>query len=157
MVKAASTVSSIAGDHGFTVVGQEGPVGYPSIDYADPLDLDRVNDLSISMTNRQLSRILFIAADTAARMEREQSSGDPMAWLFSPRRLFSGVAAVTACKDRDNFIRAIVLHGLSLGFDADPDEIDLLLQDDEDAGELSPASKRPLAATLSTSGGLPVG
>lgn len=157
MMKAASTVSSITGDPGLAVAEEDRPVGYSSIDYADPLDLDRASDLLISMTNRQLSRILFIAADTAARIQREQSSGDPMAWLFSPRRLFGGLAAVSACKDRDNFIRAIVLHGLSLGFDADPDEIDLLLQDDEDAGELSPAFNRPLAATISTSGGIPVG
>lgn len=114
-------------------------------DYADPLDFDQPSDLPVSMTNRQLSRLLFIAADTAARFEREHCPVDPVAWLFSPRELFNCCTAVAACQNRSHFIRAIILHGLSIGLDADPDELDELLTEDGAVEMFSPA---PSAVTM---------
>jgi hypothetical protein len=84
------------------------------------------------MTHRQLARLLFIAAQTGGRFERDHSPTDPVAWLFSPRQLFDDNAAVDACQSHKHFVRAIILHGLSLGMDADPDELDGLLAADGD-------------------------
>lgn len=100
------------------------------IAYLDPLDEDSVADLQIALSHRQLGRLLFIAAETGARFQREEVSYDPMAWMFSPRDLFNGSPAVDACQQREPFVRAMILHGLSLGFDAEPDELDALLADE---------------------------
>ncbi|HZF93858.1 MAG TPA: hypothetical protein VEZ20_03195 [Allosphingosinicella sp.] len=43
--------------------------------------------------------------------------------------MFGGSTAFEACLEREHFMRALLLHGLSLGLDADPDEIDSLLDD----------------------------
>ena len=55
---------------------------------------------------------------------------DPAAWLFAPRRLFGGRAAVDACAAHGAFIRAMLLHGLGLGLDAAPEAMDALLAED---------------------------
>ena len=109
----------------------EQPLG-TIVPYSDPLDADQETDQSVTMTHRQLARLLFIAAETGGRFEREPCQMDPVAWLFSPRELFDGCTAVQACQCRSHFIRAIILHGLSIGLDADPDEVDSLLTDDGD-------------------------
>lgn len=132
MVKAASLVSTFE-DQDLAAARAKAHVDLLGFDYADPLDFDQPSDPPVRMTNRQLSRLLLIAADTAARFEREHCPVDPIAWLFSPRKLFNGCAAVAACQSRSHFIRAIVLHGLSIGLDADPDELDELLAEDGDA------------------------
>lgn len=104
-------------------------------DIEDPLGMDEAGDLVVTTTRRAISRIAFVAAETASRFERESIEHDPMAWLFAPRRLFDGQAAIDACLERTDFQRAILLHGLSIGLDTDPKEIDHLL-DDEDEDEL---------------------
>lgn len=101
-------------------------------DIEDPLGMDEAGDLVVTTTRRAISRIAFVAAETASRFERESIEHDPMAWLFAPRRLFDGQAAIDACLERTDFQRAILLHGLSIGLDADPEEIDDLLDDDDD-------------------------
>ncbi|WCP14067.1 hypothetical protein sphantq_02509 [Sphingobium sp. AntQ-1] len=101
-------------------------------DIEDPLGMDEAGDLVVTTTRRAISRIAFVAAETASRFERESIEHDPMAWLFAPRRIFEGQAAIDACLERNDFQRAILLHGLSLGLDADREEIDDLLDDDED-------------------------
>lgn len=105
---------------------------HPAIyDVEDPLAHDDEDDIVVTTTRRAISRVAFVAAETASRFEREAIEHDPMAWLFSPRRLFGGRAAIDACLDHDGFQKAIILHGLSLGLDADPEDIDELLDDDE--------------------------
>ena len=94
----------------------------------DPLDADHPDDQRRSITDRQLVRLLVIAAHTASRFEREHSEVDPVAWMLSSRRLFCGKAAIDACHELSAFTRAIVLHGLAIGLDADVQSIDDLLE-----------------------------
>ena len=105
--------------------------------HTDPLDPDLADDPLIVLSHRQIGRLIFIAAETGARFERESIPYDPVAWLFSSRRLFDGLAAVDACRQVTGFTRAIILHGLSLGLDADPDHIDSLLADDHPQDRLT--------------------
>lgn len=101
----------------------------PSL-YDDPLAQDDEHDLVVSTTRRGLCRLTLLAAEVGARFEREGAMHDPMAWLLAPRQLFGGAAAIDACVKRPDFLRAIILHGLSIGLDACPEAIDALLQDD---------------------------
>ncbi len=102
-----------------------------SLPYVDPLDDDHQSDAKMIISHRQLARLALIAAETGSRFERERSEADPLAWLYSPRELFDGLPAILACQERASFLRAVILHSLSIGLDADPHEIDRLLADDE--------------------------
>lgn len=97
----------------------------------DPLDPDEASDAPVLTTDRRLRRLAIIAADTGARFVREGLPHDPVAWLLAPRALFEGRPAIDACQEREPFLRATLLHGLSLGLDADAGDIDALLSDDE--------------------------
>ncbi|MBX9897048.1 MAG: hypothetical protein K2Y17_03985 [Qipengyuania sp.] len=98
--------------------------------YEDPLEPDEVHDVVVSTSRRGLTRLALVAAETGARFQREAVGHDPMAWLLSTRRLFNGDTALEACLEREPCLRAILLHGLSLGLDATPASIDALLADD---------------------------
>lgn len=98
----------------------------------DPLDADSPLDDVVITTSRALCRLALVATETGARFQREAEPHDPMAWLLAPRRMFAGSTALEACLEREHFMRALLLHGLSLGLDADPDEIDGLLDDPVD-------------------------
>ncbi|MCD2323057.1 hypothetical protein LQ953_03395 [Sphingomonas sp. IC-56] len=89
--------------------------------YDDPLDPDLPQDATVVTTRRALCRVATVAAEAGARFQREASGVDPMGWMLSPRRMFDGSPAIEACLDREHFVRAIILHGLSLGLDAEPD------------------------------------
>jgi hypothetical protein len=102
----------------------------PPIGYLDPLDEDAAADEPILTTRRGLIRLVLVAAETGARFHREGIGYDPVAWMLTPRNLFRGRAAVEACLERDECMRAILLHGLSIGMDADPEELDRLAADD---------------------------
>lgn len=104
----------------------------PAAWFEDPLDEDEGADRLVPTTRRGLIRLALVAAETGARFQRE-AVGDPMAWLLAPRRLFGGGSAIEACLDRRPLIRALLLHGLQLGLDADPREIDALVDDGPDA------------------------
>lgn len=95
----------------------------------DPLEPDSPDDDVVITSSRALCRLALVAAEAGARFQREAETHDPMAWLLAPRRLFGGSTAFEACLQREHFMRALLLHGLSLGLDADPDEIDGLLDD----------------------------
>ncbi len=104
--------------------------------YEDPLDEDMSSDRSVTATRRGLTRLALIAAETGARFQREGEGHDPMAWLLAPRRLFGGGTAIDAVLEREDFMRALLLHGLSIGLDADPAAIDRLACDGpEDDGD----------------------
>lgn len=102
-------------------------VDVPTPPYEDPLDEDTVLDLMVVTTRRGLCRLTLLAAEVGSRFERDQEPIDPMAWLLAPRDLFGGKAAIEACLERENFMRALLLHGLAIGMDADPTDIDFLL------------------------------
>jgi len=107
----------------------------PSISFFDdPLAPDLPNDRALVTTRRALCRVVTVAAEAGARFQREADSTDPVAWMLAPRRLFGGVAALDACLARDHFYRALVLHGLSLGVDAEPGSLDMAVPDDDEPG-----------------------
>ena len=102
----------------------------------DPLDFDDADDEVVVTTKRGLVRLALVAADTAARFEREAIGHDPVAWMIAPRALFDGRTAIDACLAREDCLRAVLLHGLALGLDADPMTLDALMDDeDHDEGE----------------------
>lgn len=101
----------------------------PTFAYLDPLDADEPDDVVLTATRRGLTRLALVAAETGARFQREEVAHDPMAWMLAPRRLFDGAPAIEACLERDPCLRAVLLHGLSLGLDAEPAQIDALLCD----------------------------
>lgn len=103
--------------------------------YHEPLDEDRQNDPVIEITHRQLLRLIFMAAETGVRFRRDNLSHDPVNWLLTPTKLFDGEAPVDACKRHDAFLHGIIVHGLSLGLDTDPNDIaELLASDEEEVG-----------------------
>lgn len=106
----------------------------------DPLEPDDRADRPVLTTERRLRRLAIVAADTGARFARERIGHDPMAWLLAPRALFDGRNALDACQSRSGFMRAVLLHGLSLGLDADPDEVDGM----RDEGDGQPCSTPPV-------------
>lgn len=116
--------------------------------HLDPLDDDGSGDVPILLTNRQLLRLMFVAAHTGSRFQREESDTDPMAWCCTARRLFNGKAAIQACAELTAFRRAIIFHGLELGVDAPASYIDRLLEEmapNSAASEASSLSDRPIA------------
>ena len=96
-------------------------------DYDDPLDVDTASDDVILTTRRGLVRLALVASETGARFAREGVSIDPVAWMLAPRHLFDGRAAIEACLHREECLRAILLHGLSIGLDAYPEDLDELV------------------------------
>jgi hypothetical protein len=108
----------------------------------DPLEADDRGDAPVLTTERRLRRLAIVAADTGARFARERIDHDPMAWLLAPRALFGGQRPLDACQDRTGFLRAALLHGLCLGLDADPREVDALV-DEDDVGASSPVVRGP--------------
>ena len=100
----------------------------------DPLDFDREDDEVVVTTKRGLIRLALVAADTASRFEREGIDHDPVAWMLAPRVLFEGRSAIDACLGRHECLRAVLLHGLSIGLDAELEEIGDLMDDDDAVG-----------------------
>lgn len=111
--------------------------------YVDPLDDDRADDAVVVTTRRAISRVALVAAEAAGRFQREGVPHDAMTWMLAPLALFSGSNALEACLQRDACLRGILIHGLSLGLDADPTTIDALTDDDDydDEGEVSAPSR----------------
>lgn len=66
------------------------------------------------------ARLAHVAAEVGARFLRERIEIEPIEWLATPRRLFDGRSALTACSTSEGFRRAAALHGLGFGLDADP-------------------------------------
>lgn len=108
--------------------------------YLDPLGDDRPDDDVVVTTRRAICRVALVAAETAGRFQREAMPHDPMTWMLAPLALFSGANALEACLDRNACLRGILIHGLSLGLDADPLTIDALATEDDE--ELSAAGRR---------------
>ena len=101
--------------------------------YEDPLDSDTTTDATVATTRRGLTRLALVAVETGARFQREGVDHDPMSWMLAPRELFDGATAIDACLQRDACLRAILVHGLSLGLDADPELVDALVGDGGDS------------------------
>lgn len=107
------------------------PQAVPVVSYPDPLDHDLPSDEIVVTTRRGLVRVALVATEVASRFQREGVQHDAMAWMLAPRALFDGAAAIDACTGRDACLRGTLLHGLSMGLDADSVEIDALVDDDD--------------------------
>jgi len=106
--------------------------------YEDPLQEDDVDDVAVSVTRRGLARIALVASEVGASFDRCDTALDPMEWMSAPRRLFGGAAAMDACLDLGDCLRAILLHQLDAGPDADSATIEALLEDEDDDGRVMP-------------------
>ena len=104
----------------------------PAVGFVDPLDADMPDDEPVVTTRRAISRVALVATEAAGRFQREELRHDPMTWMLAPRALFGGSSAIDACLDRDACLRGVLLHGLSLGLDADPAAIDALADEGDD-------------------------
>ncbi len=100
--------------------------------YVDPLDDDAPSDGVVVTTHRAISRVALVATEAGSRFQREGIAHDPMTWMMAPRLLFGGASAIEACLDRDACMRGILLHGLAVGLDAEPAELDALLEGDDE-------------------------
>ncbi len=100
-------------------------------DVVDPLDPDVFDDMPVIVTRRRLIRLALVAAETGARFQRESLDHDPVAWMLTPRALFDGRDGIEGALSLDGCMRAILLHGLGIGLDADPTLIDDLLTSEE--------------------------
>lgn len=105
--------------------------------WPDPLDPDDRNDPPVLVTKRRLIRLAIVAAETGARFQREGLEQDPVAWLLAPLTLFDGGDAINASLELAGCKRAILLHALAIGLDADPSLLDDLL-DQRSEGRPSP-------------------
>jgi hypothetical protein len=98
---------------------------------ADPMDRDEPSDEPVVTTRRRLLRLSILATEVGARFAREGIGHDPAAWMLTPRMAFGGARPIEACQDLHDFGRAILLHGLGLGLDADPNVLDEFLAEDD--------------------------
>jgi|GEM_PF-1286319 len=88
----------------------------------------------IAVQRVSLVRIACVAAETGARLQRDGLSVDPVGWMITPLELFEGRAPIEACMEREACSKAILLHGLGLGLDADPRVMSRLLASRDAAG-----------------------
>jgi hypothetical protein len=84
----------------------------------DPLGDDRGGSLTVDRVG--IVRVVCVAAETGARMQRDGLSTDPMDWMLSPLALFGGRPPIEACMELPHCNQAILLHGLGLDLDIDP-------------------------------------
>lgn len=99
------------------------------IDMPDPLDPDSRSDTPLLVTRRRLIRLALVAAETGARFQRDGLDHDPVAWMLAPRELFDGRDGIEGSLALTGCLRAILLHGLAIGLDADPALMDELIED----------------------------
>ena len=110
-------------DYDFDPHFEQDPVNWA----LDPLEDESGGMLAVHRV--ALVRIACVAAETGARMQRDGLAEDPVGWMVSPLELFEGRAPIEACMERSACSKAILLHGLGLGLDADPAVMDRLLFD----------------------------
>lgn len=116
----------------------------------DPLMPDDLVDQVAVLTRRQLARIVLVAVECGSRFQRDAIHHDPMAWMFTPRRIFDGASPVDAVMELENCERAIILHGLGM-LDGDIEFIDDLRSADDEEQILEPEGQ-DLQAADSVSG-----
>ena len=75
----------------------------------DPHKGDQPTDDIRVMTQRQLTRIVYVAAEAGARFGR-QGSVRAVSWMLAPSPLLNGHAPHLACQDQEMFERAMWLH-----------------------------------------------
>ena len=104
----------------------------------DPLD-DQTGDYLV-VDHVDMVRIAYVAAEAAARFQRDGLGQDPMDWMLSPSDLFNGHPPIAACRRKNACSLAILVHGLGLPEDISPTQLNAvfaengLLEVDSDAG-----------------------
>ncbi len=93
---------------------------------------DFADDPQHVLADREIARVIIIAAKTGHRFGCEGRDKDPAAWMYAPRRLFSGARPVEACTTRCGFAAAMLLHGTWPDVDMEPEARVELLADTED-------------------------
>jgi hypothetical protein len=111
----------------------------------DPLGDDAADDARVETSKRGLVRLALAAAQVGARFERDGVDVDPAAWLLAPRRVFDGECAIEACVDLAPFRRCVMLHapGVDVGMDADPEDLDRVLENEPAAQAEMSSARRP--------------
>lgn len=133
----ACTAAEVEFEPAFGRAPESSNVPLRDVALCDPLEPDSPSDIRVTLTHRQIGRLVFVAAETGSRFARERSKYDPAAWMAAPRHLFGGHNALTACVDRTMFMRALVLHGATPAYDMSPEEMALLLSpEDGEADEI---------------------
>lgn len=120
----------------------------PAAASTDPLGEDRSDDPQSSLSDRELARVVFVAAETGHRFAREGRDVDPAAWMYSPRQLFAGARPLEACMTRHGFVAAMLLHGVWHDVDAHPAVIEGLLNGEHGG---APSVGRPLFSAFVSS------
>lgn len=105
----------------------------------DPLDGSAVSARGSAISDVEILRIVLVAVETGARFQRDGIALDPLAWMVTPRRMFDGRPAIEACGTVDACSRALLVHGLGLGLDPDPEAIELLFAEEEVGQQMVPA------------------
>jgi hypothetical protein len=113
------------------------PIGRIGALFPDPLDDDTDDDEVVVTTRRAIGRVALVATETASRFQREAVEHDAMSWMFAPRRMFDGAAAIDACLSRDHCMRGILVHGLGLGLDVERSAVDSLIASDGEDEDLN--------------------
>jgi hypothetical protein len=103
--------------------------------FPDPLEPDGAMDEVVITTRRAIGRVALVASEATSRFHREGIGQEPMAWMLAPRRLFDGSVPLVACLDRDDCLRAILVHGLGLGLNVERSELDDLLAAHDEGGD----------------------
>lgn len=105
--------------------------------YLDPLAEDAVGDEAVTTTRRALGRLALVASEAGARFERDRIPVEPMAWMLAPRAVLGGEAPIDACLSLDGCERALIVHRLGLGLDADQGVVDELRDEgiEEEVGD----------------------
>lgn len=88
-----------------------------------PFESDLGTDEMLTMSVRAMDRLIVLAIETGVRFERQDIDGDPVAWMYAPRSLFGGEAAVDACRGQVAFVQAMELHSSGRHLDCLPDSV----------------------------------
>jgi hypothetical protein len=70
---------------------------------------------------RRAARLMYVAAEVSAHFLQGRISVEPIEWFTTPKHLFGGSSALSACQTGEGVRRALALHGLNLGMDAAPE------------------------------------
>jgi hypothetical protein len=116
----------LALDEALAARAEKAPDAPASPDFRDaaPDGSDRPDDRLRVLSQRQLNRLVFVAAEVGARFGREGSGLDPASWMYAGLPLFDGRTAMDACRDRAAFLKAMVVHGAGMPLDVDAGEMD---------------------------------
>ncbi|UYY58012.1 hypothetical protein [Sphingomonas sp. S2-65] len=102
-------------------VAPSDPQPLSSIVDLDPLSEDLEGDAEVTMSARQLLRIVMLAAQTGKRFQRLGFTHDPVTWMLAPRRVFDRLAPIEAAQDHELFARGVMFNAVSTELDGDPE------------------------------------